>query len=123
MNAPTVTPDLVQILADYFSAQDLTLCSMALAGPEDSTAYRRAVRYFTVRDAFEVPRETDRPEVAREHISRALAKFVAAQGGQYTPAPVPEPRRCGQWREGTRSPGPGRCARVEGHEGGHAYND
>jgi hypothetical protein len=120
MNAQTVSPDLVAVLADYLCKQDLTLNSMALAGPPDSTAYRRAVRYFELRDAFQVPREVDQPEVAREHILRAIYRRFA-DAPAVAVNPKPEPERCPQWREG-----PGemkQCARVKGHDGSHSYNE
>lgn len=68
-------PDLVAILADYFTGPDLNLCSLAMAAYEDTTARRRAERFFKARDAFGIPREVDIPNHARDHIIHALAKF------------------------------------------------
>ncbi len=123
MNSPTGYPDLVQILADYFCLQDLTLNSMALAGPEDSTAYRRAIRYFVLRDAFGVPRTCDQPNEAREHILRGIYRRFA-EAPAVAVNPPQEPKRCEHWRPPAVSGDAAtQCARVAGHEGSHSFNE
>lgn len=73
---PNVEPDLVGILADYFTGPDLALCSLAMAAQEDTTARRRAERFFRARDAFGIPREVDLPKQAADCIIAALSKFI-----------------------------------------------
>lgn len=70
------SPDLVAILADYFTGPDLALCSIAMAAHEDTTARRRAERFFKTRDAFGIPREVDIPGQAQPYIVHALSRFV-----------------------------------------------
>jgi hypothetical protein len=120
MNSPTGYPDLVQILADYFCLQDLTLNSMALAGPEDSTAYRRAIRYFVLRDAFGVPRTCDQPNEAREHILRGIYRRFA-EAPAVAVNPPRELERCPYWTRESATVEGKQCAKVKGHDGSHSY--
>lgn len=78
MELPKQThPDLVRILAEYFTGPDLVLCSLAMAADPETTAYRRAERYFKARDAFGIPREVDQPGHAEAYLVHALSKFIA----------------------------------------------
>lgn len=77
VHAAETSADLVAVLADYFTGPDLALCSLAMAAHEDTTARRRAERFFMARDAFGIPREVDLPNHARDYIIHALAKFAS----------------------------------------------
>lgn len=115
--------NIVEKLAEYFCGPDLTLCSMAMMGPEDSTAYRRAVRFLTLREAFGVPGTCDSSDEAREHILRALYRhFAEAPGVSVNPAPR-EPERCTHIMPRSDGQGSARCVRVKGHLEPHAFHD
>lgn len=64
----------IKVLADYFTGPDLVLCSIALVGPKESTAYQRAIRFMKLRTAFGVPAECDSPVKAAGYISTRVRK-------------------------------------------------